>query len=167
MKKALIFSFILVFLVSVSSSYAETSKSRDFQSHGEVVSVDPVYAQITIAHSAIKDFAGADETIFSVSDRELLKTVFKGDLVEFHIVDIKGDVHVDRLLKTGTASPKEGDFPLGRAVQGVLEGTGEVVKGVTTPIAPVHEVAAGALDTTTGATGAVLDDASTEKTAKF
>ena len=167
MKKTLIFSVISFFLFSIPAFFAEDYKIREFQARGEVVSVDPVYAQITISHGAIKNFAGADQTVFSVSDRDLLKTVSKGDLVEFHLMDVKGDVHVDRLLKTGVASAKEGGFPIGRAMQDVLEGTGEVVKGVTTPIAPAHEVAAGVVDATTDATGSALNDASTEKITKF
>jgi Cu/Ag efflux protein CusF len=166
MKKVLLFS-VISFLSLCSVSLAADAKIREYQAKGEVVTVDPVYAQVTIAHGAIKDFSGADETVFSVSDRTLLKGLSRGDLVEFHITDTRGDAQIDRLLKTGTAPPKDNSFPVGRAVQDVLEGTGEVVKGVTTPITPVHEVTSGVIDATTGTTGSALNDASTESKTKF
>jgi len=166
MRKGLLFSVISFVLFSMSATAAD-AKVREFEGKGEVVTVDPVFAQITIAHSSIKDFSGEDQTVFSVSDRTLLKDLSRGDLVEFHITDTRGDVKVDRLVKTGVATPEEDNFPIGRAVQDVLEGTGEVVKGVTTPIAPVHEVTSGVVDATTGTTGSALNDASTEKTTKF
>lgn len=146
---------------------AAAAQVREFQATGEVVTVDPVYGQITIRHGAIKDFSMAGETVFSVADRALLKDLSRGDLLDFHITDSKGDVEVDRLFKTGVATPRENDFPVGRVFQDVLEGTGEVVKGVTAPIAPVHDVAGGVVDATTGATGSALNEASPEQKTKF
>lgn len=165
MKKVLIFSFISLFLIS-SHVFAAPSAAREFTASGMIITVDPVYSQVTIRHSAIKDFSGPDDTVFSVADKALLKDLTRYDLVEFHITDNKGDVQIDRLAKTGVASPED-NYPLGRAVQDVLEGTGEVVKGVTTPIAPVHEAASGVVDATTGTTGEALNDADTEHTTKF
>lgn len=166
MKKGLLFS-VISFLLFSGTAFAVDFKVREFEGSGEVVSVDSVYSQISIAHGSIKGFSGEDETIFSVSDKALLKGLSRRDLVEFHITDTRGNVHIDRLVKTGVAESEENGFPIGRAVQDVLEGTGEVVKGVTTPITPVHEVTTGVVDAATGTTGSALGDASTEQTAKF
>ena len=78
----------------------------------------------------------------------------------------KGDVKIEKIEKTGVAPPKDEGTPLGQAVHDVLRGTGNVVKGVTEPIAPVHEVAKGAARVT-DATGDALREDGTEVKNKF
>ena len=165
MKKVLIFSFISFFLFS-QSSFAADAKVRQFHSTGEVLSVDPVYSRVTIEHAPVKDFPSGNDSEFFVESASLLKGIQKGDLVEFDLTDTKGDVKINKIVKTGVAAPKSDTLPLGRAVSDVLHGTGDVVKGVTAPIAPVHEVAKSATSVT-DASGDAVSDASPEVKNKF
>jgi hypothetical protein len=118
-----------------------------------------VYSQVTIQHEAIKGFPADGETQFFVTSPELLKSIRTGDLVEFWITDKQGEVKIDKIQKTGVASAKSDGTPLGQVVHDVLQGTGDVVKGVTGPIPPAHEVAKGATSIT-DATGDALKEAS-------
>ena len=165
MKKALIFSLIS-FLLFCHSSFAANSKVEQFHGSGEVLTVDPVYSQVTIRHDAIKDFAADSDTEFFVSSPELLKNIRTGDLVDFDFADNQGDVKINKIQKTGEASPKNDNMPLGQAVNDVLHGVGDVVKEVTQPIPPVHEVDKGATGVT-DAGGDALTGASPEVKNKF
>ena len=158
MKRASFYFLFLSFFISLPSHAAE-SQARQFHGSGEVITVDPVYSQVTIQHQAIKGFSGDRESEFFVQSPDMLKNIQKGDLVEFDLTDNKGDVKIEKIQKTGVAQPKNEGTPLGQAVQGVLEGTGNVVKTVTEPIAPVHEVAKGATSVTDAAGEALKDDA--------
>ena len=164
MKKVLIFSFISLLSI-VPPVFAGHDKVRQFSGSGEVTSVDPVYSSISIEHKAIKDFSGDRVSDFFVSSPDLLKGIEKGDLVDFDLTDSKGDVKIDKIQKTGVAPPKSDGMPLGQAVHDVLQGTGNVVKGVTEPLPPAHEVAKGATSIT-DATGNALKDAPDNR-AKF
>ena len=165
MKKILLFSFISFLSIVLPVSAAE-SKIRQFHGSGEVLTVDPVYSRITIQHKAIKDFSGDRDSEFFVQPAGLLKGIEKGDLVEFDLTDTKGDVKIDKIQKTGVALPHSDTVPLGQAVHDVLEGTGNVVKGVTEPLAPAHEVAKGATSIT-DATGDALREGDSQLKSKF
>ena len=164
MKKAVIFSIISLFLL-VLPVHA-TSSVRDFHGNGEVVTVDPVYSQVTIRHGAIKDFAGDTTSDFYVASADMLKNIQKGDRVEFDFKDTKGDVRIEKITKTGVAEPESDGSPLGQTVQGVLQGTGDVVRGVTHPLPVANEVG-NAVGDTTEATGDALKDTPTESKTKF
>ncbi len=163
MKKTVLAIFL--FLFSLVPAQAADS-TRQFQSSGEVVTVDPVYSQITIRHGAIKNFAGDGETEFYTTGPGLLKDIVKRDLVDFEFTDTKGDVKITKIAKTGVAPPPV-EPHLGQAIQETLEGAGSMVKGVTEPVAPVHHVAGGVADATTGATGTVLNEVSPEQKSQF
>ena len=165
MKKVLIFSFISFFCLC-QPSFAADAQLRQFHGDGEVLTVDPVYSQVTIEHAPIKDFPSGNGFEFFVTSPELLKGIQRGDLVEFDVTDTKGDVKITKIEKTGVAAPKEDGTPLGQAVSDVLHGTGDVVKGVTAPIPPVYEVAKSAT-TVTDAGGDAVSDASPEVKSKF
>ena len=165
MKKVLLFSFVSFFSIVLSVSAAEP-KAHQFHGEGEVLTVDPMYSQITLQHKPIKDLSGDSQNEFFVSSPDLLKGIEKGDLVEFDLTDTKGDVKIDKIRKTGVAAPKSETVPLGQAVHDVLEGTGNVVKGVTEPLPPVHEVAKGATSIT-DATGDALQEGDPELKSKF
>ena len=53
---------------------------------------------------------------------------------------------------------------MGKAIQGVLVATGEAAKTMTAPVPPAHGVVSGAVGATTGATGAVIEDATLPET---
>ncbi|MBI4433108.1 MAG: copper-binding protein [Candidatus Omnitrophica bacterium] len=165
MKK--IVGFLLLSCILSSSAFAAPAKVRHFDAQGEVLSVDPVYGQVTIHHEAIAGFAESADTEFFVSKNDLIKNISRGDLVEFTVTDNRGDVRIEKLKKVGKAPVKDDRLPIGAAVQGVLEATGEVAKGITLPIEPAHQVVSGTMDATTGATGAVLNDISTENKKEF
>ena len=165
MKKAAHYFLFFTFFISTIGHAAE-SASRQFHGSGEVISVDAVYSQVTIHHKAIKDFSGDRDSEFYVSSPDILKNIQKGDLVVFDLTDKKGDVKIEKIEKTGVAPPKDEGTPLGQAVHDVLKGTGNVVKGVTEPIPPVHEVAKGAASVT-DATGDALKEDGTEVKNKF
>lgn len=164
MKKIFLF---LVLSLSFSSVLYAASKPSHFESSGEVTSVDPLYSRITIKHPAIKGFSGDAETEFFVSSPDILKGISKDDLVNFSLVDEKGDTRIEKITKTGIAQPKEEGLPLGRAVQGVLVATGEAAKTVSSPIAPAHEVVSGTVGATTDTTESVLHDATPDVKKKF
>jgi Cu/Ag efflux protein CusF len=164
MKKAVVFSVIS--LLSLAMPAHSASQDRALRGTGEVITVDPVYSQVTIRHGAIKDYAGDATTEFYVTDASLLKNVQKGDLVDFSLKDEKGDVRIDKITKTGVAVFPATGSPLGETVQGVLHGTGEIVKSVTHPLPVAGEVGQ-ALGDTTAATGDALRDVPTVGKTKF
>ncbi len=163
MKKTALLGVFLALSLIVSTSYAFESK-KEINAKGEVVSVDPLFGRITIAHDSIKDFAAQGETEFFVSQPGLLKGISHHDLVNFRIEDSNGDVTVDKIEKTGVAEPKQQGLPVGRAVQGVLAATGDAARVVTSPIAPVHDTLGEAVGATTEATGAAVEDATVPDT---
>ena len=114
---------------------------------------------MTIKHGAIKGLSGDAETEFFVTSPELLKGIAKRDLVDFVILEEKGETRIEKLKKTGEAPPQDDRSELGKAMQGALVSTGEAAKTVTSPVMPVHEVVSGAVGATTDTTGAVLDEA--------
>ena len=158
---------MLVLFLCAAGTFQAVAKPSQFESKGEVTSVDPLYSRVTIKHPAISGFSGDAETEFFVSSADLLKGISKGDLVDFTIVDEKGDTLIEKITRTGVAPVKDETLPLGRAVQGVLEATGEAAKTVSSPIAPAHEVVSGTVGATTGATDSVLHDASPDVKKKF
>ena len=164
MKKAMFYSLFLILFIAWPAHGAETV--RQFHGRGEVLSVDAVYSQVTIHHKAIKDFSGDRDSDLFVNSPDMLKNIQKGDLVEFDLTDTKGDVKISKIEKTGVAPPKSEGTPLGDVVHGVIQGTGNVVKGVTEPITPVHEVAKGATNVTDAA-GDALKDKGSEVSNKF
>ena len=166
MKNKLLYFFVSLFAAVCfvqSSSFAAVKR---IEAKGEVTSVDPVYSSLTIKHGVIKGFAGDGSTDFAVVSSDLLKSIHTGDLVDFTIVDDKGDVRVEKVIRTGQAV-HEKEPGMGRVVQDVLVGTGEVAKGITSPIEPAHQVVSGAVGATTDATGSLLDDADTQVKKKF
>ncbi len=164
MKKLFIFTFLITMFSPVL--FAAEAQPKNYSAKGQVITVDPVYSQVTIHHGAIAGFSGEANTEFFAASGDMLKNIHTNDLVDFEFTDTKGDIKILKITKTGEALP-EVEKPLGTAVQEVLEGAGDVVKGVTEPIAPAHEVAGGVMDATTGATSNVLTDVSPEQKTKF
>ena len=158
--------FLMLILLSSGVSYAASHASR-FESSGEVVSVDPLYNRITIKHPAIKGFSGDEATEFFAKTPAILKGISKNDLVDFTIVDEKGDTLIDKITRTGVAAPVDETLPLGRAIQDTLVATGEAAKTVTSPIMPAHDVVSGTVGATTDATDSVLHDANPDVKKKF
>ena len=156
-----------IILVSIFLLLPADAHAKMFQGKGEVVTVDPVYGRVTIQHGPIAGLAGDEETEFFVTSPDLLKNLGKRDLVDFEITEEKGETKINKITKTGIAPEEDDRLPLGNAVQGALETTGEVAKTVTEPIAPAHEVVKGATDTTTSATKSLLKDQSNEVKQKF
>ncbi len=167
MKKLLVLLLLISALALQASPMFAADKIKRYQGTGEVMSVDPLYGQITIKHREIKGFvAGGNETLFFVNSKDLLKNIHKKDLVDFSIVEVKGDAQIDRLMKTGVAPDKKEGTSIGDAVQGVLTATGEAAKAVTSPIQPAHDVVSGTVGATTDTTGSVLDNATLPETKK-
>ena len=157
----------LFFLISLFIVNPTIADAKTFNGKGEIVTVDPVYGRVTIQHGPIAGLAGDEETEFFVTSPDLLKNLGKRDLVDFEITEEKGETKINKITKTGIAPEEDDRLPLGNAVQGALETTGEVAKTVTEPIAPAHEVVKGATDTTTSATKSLLKDQSNEVKQKF
>lgn len=147
-----------LFLAAVFLLFPAAVQAKTYESKGEVTSVDPLYHRLTIRHEAIAGFASEGETEFSFESKELVTLIHKNDLVSFSFRDDGGDAVVEKIIKTGTAPPKDERLPIGKAVQDVLVATGEVAKGVTTPIEPAHEIVSNTVGATTDATGSVLDN---------
>lgn len=149
---------IYAFLGFASAVWAAPAEHRAFDASGEVLNVSPVDSRITIRHAAIPDFSGGGDTEFSVSDKQILEKISGGDLVNFTITDHRGDTRVTKIERTGVVEKEEAH--LGQQIQQTLEGAGEAAKAITSPIAPVSEVVGAATDSTTAATGEVLNNAS-------
>ena len=161
-RSAFIFLSISTLLSFAAPSFAADKTSREFEAKGQVVTVDPVYSQITIHHGAIKGFGGDTETVFYVESADLLKGLSRYDLVDFHFVDKKGDVRIDRMTKTGVASMEE-PSALGEALHDTLSGAGEIARGITAPLPPAQEAVGGAFDATADTAGSALKDAPEQK----
>lgn len=162
------FTFFILFTIMGGTAFAaDNSQVKRFHGTGEVTSVDPMYSRITIQHDPISGFISDPVTEFSVKSPDLLKKISKSDLVSFDIEDNKGDVVIVKIERTGQAPAKQEGVLLGQAAQEVLEGAGQVVKTVASPIAPVGEVANATADATTNTTGSVLNEASPEFKKKF
>jgi Cu/Ag efflux protein CusF len=156
MNKTAVFAFLAFFLTSPMLHAAEAV--RHFQASGEVRTVDPVYSQVTIEHGVIKGLAHDGVTEFYVTDPAMLKGISTGDLVDFEITDTKGDVKIDRILKTGTAPPREEGIPVGEALQQTFQGVGDIAGAVTAPIPPVSESIGGATRSTVESTDPRIQD---------
>ena len=157
MKKTALFLILTVCLAGASVFAADALKAKTIEASGEITSVDPLYSRLTIHHGAIKGFSGDTETEFVAGSAALLKGLSKRDLVDFTIEEKKGEALITKITKTGQAPPKEEKAELGKAVQGALVSTGEVMKTVASPIPPAHEIVSGAVGATTTATGAVVE----------
>ena len=166
MKKVVLFSIPALICASLILTPNAFAEAKHFEGKGEVTSVDPLYSRISIKHGAIKGFAGDSTTDFPVASTKLIENLSNRDLVEFSLTDNRGDVQIDKITKVGVAEKVE-ESSLGKIAQDVLVGTGEVAKGVTQPIQPVHEVVSGAVGATTGATGTVLEGSDGEGKSKF
>ena len=166
MKKRNLVSVVTLFAAVCFAQSISFAALKRTEAEGEVLSVDPVYSSVTIRHGAIKGFAGDGQTDFAVTSSELLKSINKGDLVSFTLLENKGDVRIEKITRTGQAV-HEKETGMGKVVQDVLVGTGEVAKGITSPIEPAHQVVSGAVGATTDATGSLLDDADTQVKKKF
>ena len=161
------FALFLIFsLLFLPQSHASDGLKK-FHGEGEVLSVDPVYSRVTIAHAPIKGLPGDSSNEFVVKSSGLLKKISPSDLVRFEIEEGVGGAEIVKLEKTGQALPKEDRMPLGQAAQQVLEGAGTVVKTVAAPIAPIGAVANATADATTNTTGSVLKDTDSQVKHKF
>ena len=166
MKKAVF--FILSLLLIPVVSIAADNKTREFSASGQIETLDPVYSQVTIRHGAIKGFGGDSQTQFYVSSPDLLKGLSRYDLVDFHFIDTKGDVRIDKITKTGEAAPDQAGVPVGDALGQTLQGAGQIVQAVTSPIAPVSEAVGGAVDSTSDSTDPrIVDGELKQKVATF
>ena len=160
-------AFLLFSVFILSSPVLAKESTQSFEAEGEVVTVDPVYQRITIRHEVIPGFGEGAETEFIVSKKDLLEGLSRHDLVKFTIVDKKGDTRIEKIEKVGQAAPEDDRLKIGQAAQDALVATGEVAKGIVSPIAPAHTVVSGVVDSTTGATEEVLPEASPEVKKKF
>ncbi len=154
----------LIFVLFLSSN--SEAAVKHFEGSGEVTSVDPVYSSVSIKHGAIKNFAGDGETAFTVASADLLKKINRRDLVDFTITEDRGDARIEKITRTGQAPPEEGS-KMGKVVQDVLVGTGEIAKGIASPLPPAHEAVSGVVGATTSATGSALNEADTKVKTKF
>ncbi|OGW82513.1 MAG: hypothetical protein A3C47_04050 [Omnitrophica bacterium RIFCSPHIGHO2_02_FULL_51_18] len=157
MKKTVSFLTLTTLFLSGYVFSAET-----LEGNGEVISSDPVYSRVTIKHKPIQGFVGGNETEFLVTSPGLLKGINRHDLVDFTLVDPKGDVRITKITKTGAAQPKDEAFAVGQAVQDVLVTAGQAAKAVTAPIPAVNQVVSGAVGAATDTTEPVLEDAGPE-----
>ena len=160
-KTAISVLFLLIF--SASQCHA-AERVRHFEGYGEVLSVDPISSQITIRHRAIKGLAGSGDTQFFVTDAAMLEGIEKHNLVELDLVETKGDLKVEKITKTGQALPQEDGIPLGQAVQDTLQGTGQVLKAVTSPLPAVSDAVSGAADSTADAADPKIKDGEVKQT---
>lgn len=164
-KVYLVLGFIAVILTqSICIAHAETKR---YEGSGEVISADPLYSRVTIEHGPISGFSGGPETEFFVTSPAILKDISRRDLVNFVIVDQKGDARIEKIIKTGVAPEKEDGLQVGKAVQGALVSTGEAAKVIASPLPPAHEIVSGTVGVTTDATGSVLEEANPEVKQKF
>lgn len=158
---------VLFFLLLTTLYCHAANSSRQFSGKGEVITVDPVYSQITISHESIKGFAQEGETEFYVTEAAILKGVTKGDLVDFELTDTKGDVKIDKIVKTGIAPPKDDGMPLGQALRDTLQGAGDVLGAVTAPIPPVSEAFHGAMASTADVADPKIEDGKLKQKTSF
>ena len=150
---------LVLFLLLLNLSYSHAADStRHFEGYGEVLTVDPISSQVTVRHRAIKGLEGSGDTQFYVSDVSMLKGIAKHDLVELDLVEVKGDLKIEKITKTGEALPQEEGIPLGQAVHDTLQGTGDVLRTVTSPLPPVSEAVGGAADSTASAADPRIQD---------
>ncbi len=158
---------VLFFLLLTTLYCHAANSSRQFSGKGEVITVDPVYSQITISHESIKGFAQEGEAEFYVTEAAILKGVTKGDLVDFELTDTKGDVKIDKIVKTGIAPPKDDGMPLGQALRDTLQGAGDVLGAVTAPIPPVSEAFHGAMASTADVADPKIEDGKLKQKTSF
>ena len=149
--------FLFVLFATVSSGYT-ASRDGEFSGSGAVISVDPVYARVTITHPAIKGLSGDGTTEFFATSADVLRNVETGDTVDFKITQKRGEALVTSIARTGRVEEVDDVPAINRAFQGALETTGEVAKTITQPIPPAHGVVSAAAGATTDTTGALIDE---------
>ena len=76
MKKVFIFTG-LISMMMIQILFAADTAPKKYTSSGQVITVDPVYSQLTIRHGAIKGFAGDADTEFYAASADLIKNIQK------------------------------------------------------------------------------------------
>lgn len=148
--KALLFLPLFI-LVNASALYAAATASHG---SGEVTDVDSIAGRVTLK----------EQGEFSVTDSSLLKNINRRDLVDYALEDDKRDARINKITKTGEAPVEDDGLPIGKAMQDVLNATGETAKFVTSPITPVHDTAGEAVNSVTGGTGEMVSEAKGPRT---
>ena len=160
-KTAISVLFLLIFNISLCHA---GERVRHFDAYGEVLSVDPISSQFTVRHRGIKGLEGSGDTQFYVTDAAMLKGIEKHNLVELDLVETRGDLKVEKITVTGQALPQEEGVPLGQAVQDTLQGTGQVLKTLTSPLPAVSDAVGGAADSTADAADPRIKDGEVKQT---
>jgi Cu/Ag efflux protein CusF len=156
-----IFSSAVLFLL-LFSSFSYAGESKTVKASGEVVTVDPLYSKITLETGAILGFSGGGKAEFEVASKELLSGLSARDIIEFEISGARGEAKITAIKKMGQAPVKDNSTAIGKVMQDVLTGTGEVVKTVTSPIPPVRDTLGEAVGTATEGTGNLVSEAKSD-----
>ena len=164
MKKAPFYLLLSILFISLPSHAANT---KTFQGNGEVVTVDPLYSRITIETGPIKGYSGGGRNEFVAASADLLKDLSARDLVEFEITEVNREAKIDKIKKTGVANEKDSGTPIGQAAQEILNGAGNAVKTVTSPIPAIHDTVGEAVGTATEGTGNLVKDVKSDAKRDF
>lgn len=149
MKKVSLFLALFLVFFMLHQTLAFSAGSKHSKASGEVTDVDSISGRVTLK----------DHGEYFVADAALLKNINRNDLVDVDIVEENGEARIHRIEKTGEAPHEEESLPVGKAVQGVLQATGQTAKFITSPIAPVHDTAGEAAGAVTESAGDMVKDA--------
>src|SRR3989338_6535800 len=107
---------------------------------------------VSPVHAKTRTFQGSGEVLSA--DPSFQRVIIKHGPID----EQDGGARIKKILKTGTAPPKDKGLKVGQAIQDVLVATGKTAEFVTSPIPPAQEAVGGAFDATTGVTGELLTD---------
>ncbi len=162
MKKYLFGIVFSALLLHSTSAFALDKKT--IEAKGEIVSTSPISSSVTIKHGVIKGFSDAGETNFVVASKDLLNNLSRFDLVNFTIVDDKGNAQIEKISKTGVAEPEKNGLAIGEAARDVLKATSETASFVTSPIPPAQGLVNDTVGAVANGTGEAVQDASVPNT---
>ncbi len=105
MRRSTIFSLAAAFAAAalVAACGRNAPDRRQFQLHGQVLSVAPDRREATIQHDAIAGFMPAMTMPYKVQDPALLDGVAPGDVIDAMLVVVSNDAYLSAVHKAGTA----------------------------------------------------------------
>jgi protein SCO1/2 len=103
MHRSTIFCATLVLAILAGACSRNTPDRRQFQLHGQVLSVAPDRREATIKHDEIAGFMPAMTMPYKVQDPALLDGVAPGDIVDAILVVVSNDAYLSAVRKSGSA----------------------------------------------------------------
>ncbi len=96
-------AFLIALVVLAAACSRQSSDQRQYQLHGQVLSITPDRKQATIKHDAIAGFMPAMTMPYKVQDPALFDGIAPGDIIDAILVVVSNDAFLSAVHKDGSA----------------------------------------------------------------